>query len=315
MAVDGVDLEVPAGQHPRRARPERRRQVHHGPHAHHDDHARRRHGRGGRARRRPARPPPSAAIIGVTGQDATLDELLTGTQNLVLVGELSKLAPQCRAPGPPSCSSASTLTDAADRMVKTYSGGMRRRLDLAASLMTRPPVLFLDEPTTGLDPTSRQRMWDVIRELVADGTTLLLTTQYLDEADALADAISVIDHGTVIAARHRRASSRPASAASSSRSRSARAARPAAAARWRRSPPARSITLDDGRRLRAPVVATHGHRHPRDPGPRRTSASRSTTSRSTTPRSTTCSSPSPVTGHRRRRPPTPTPTTPELEEV
>ena len=91
------------------------------------------------------------------------------------------------------------LTDAAERMVKTYSGGMRRRLDLAASLMTRPPVLFLDEPTTGLDPTSRQRMWEVIRDLVADGTTVLLTTQYLDEADALADRISVIDHGIVIA--------------------------------------------------------------------------------------------------------------------
>ena len=84
-------------------------------------------------------------------------------------------------------------------MVKTYSGGMRRRLDLAASLVTRPPVLFLDEPTTGLDPTSRLRMWDVIRDLVADGTTVLLTTQYLDEADALADPISVIDHGLVIA--------------------------------------------------------------------------------------------------------------------
>src|SRR5690606_7566231 len=91
------------------------------------------------------------------------------------------------------------LADAGDRLVKTYSGGMRRRLDLAASLVTRPPVLFLDEPTTGLDPTSRQQMWDVIRELVADGTTVLLTTQYLEEADALADSISVIDRGEVIA--------------------------------------------------------------------------------------------------------------------
>ena len=91
------------------------------------------------------------------------------------------------------------MVDAADRVVKGYSGGMRRRLDLAASLVTRPPVLFLDEPTTGLDPTSRTRMWDVIRELVADGTTILLTTQYLDEADKLADRIVVIDHGRVIA--------------------------------------------------------------------------------------------------------------------
>ncbi len=91
------------------------------------------------------------------------------------------------------------LTDAADRVLTGYSGGMRRRLDLAAGLVTRPPVLFLDEPTTGLDPTSRVRMWDVIRELVADGVTLLLTTQYLDEADELADRIVVIDHGRVIA--------------------------------------------------------------------------------------------------------------------
>ncbi len=91
------------------------------------------------------------------------------------------------------------LSDAADRVVKTYSGGMRRRLDLAASLVARPPVLFLDEPTTGLDPTSRQRMWGVIRGLVADGATVLLTTQYLDEADALADRIVVMDNGRVIA--------------------------------------------------------------------------------------------------------------------
>src|SRR5581483_109743 len=90
------------------------------------------------------------------------------------------------------------LVDAADRMLREYSGGMRRRLDLAAGLVTRPPVLFLDEPTTGLDPTSRVRMWTVIRELVADGATLLLTTQYLDEADELADRIVVIDHGRAI---------------------------------------------------------------------------------------------------------------------
>src|SRR5208282_518132 len=91
------------------------------------------------------------------------------------------------------------LTDAADRVLKGYSGGMRRRLDLAASLMTRPPVLFLDEPTTGLDPTSRQRVWDAIRELLGEGVTVLLTTQYLDEADALAHRIVVVDHGRVIA--------------------------------------------------------------------------------------------------------------------
>jgi len=138
-------------------------------------------------------------VIGVTGQDASLDELLTGTQNLVMVGELSNLSRQQAKVRAAELLERFELTDAAGRMVKTYSGGMRRRLDLAASLVARPPVLFLDEPTTGLDPTSRLRMWDVIRELVADGTTVLLTTQYLDEADALAHSISVIDHGTVIA--------------------------------------------------------------------------------------------------------------------
>jgi ABC-2 type transport system ATP-binding protein len=138
-------------------------------------------------------------IIGVTGQDATLDELLTGTQNLMLVGRLSNLSRREARSRAADLLEQFELSDAAGRMVKTYSGGMRRRLDLAASIMTRPPVLFLDEPTTGLDPTSRQRMWDVIRRLVADGTTVLLTTQYLDEADALADAISVIDRGIVVA--------------------------------------------------------------------------------------------------------------------
>jgi ABC-2 type transport system ATP-binding protein len=138
-------------------------------------------------------------IIGVTGQDATLDELLTGTQNLVLVGELSKLRRGDAQRRAAELLEHFELTHAAGRTVKTYSGGMRRRLDLAASLMAQPPVLFLDEPTTGLDPSSRQRMWEVIRGLVTEGTTVLLTTQYLDEADALAHSISVIDHGRVIA--------------------------------------------------------------------------------------------------------------------
>ena len=129
-----------------------------------------------------------------------MDELLTGNQNLVLIGELSKLPRRAARRRAAELLARFGLDDAAGRMVKTYSGGMRRRLDLAASLVTHPPVLFLDEPTTGLDPTSRQRMWDVIRELVDDGTTLLLTTQYLEEADALADEIVVIDHGMVIAA-------------------------------------------------------------------------------------------------------------------
>ena len=137
--------------------------------------------------------------IGVTAQDATLDELLTGRQNLVMVGRLCGLRrPEARARADELLDQFD-LTDAADRVLKGYSGGMRRRLDLAAGLVTRPPVLFLDEPTTGLDPTSRVRMWEVIRGLVTDGVTLLLTTQYLDEADELADRIVVIDHGRVIA--------------------------------------------------------------------------------------------------------------------
>jgi len=137
--------------------------------------------------------------IGVAAQDATLDGLLTGRQNLVLVGELSGTRTgQARARAA-ELLELFELAGAADRVVKGYSGGMRRRLDLAASLLMRPPVLFLDEPTTGLDPVSRQRVWEVIRELTGSGVTLLLTTQYLDEADALADHIVVVDHGQVIA--------------------------------------------------------------------------------------------------------------------
>jgi ABC-2 type transport system ATP-binding protein len=137
--------------------------------------------------------------IGVTAQDATLDEALTGRQNLVMVGELSGLRRRSAKARAIELLERFELVEAADRVMKGYSGGMRRRLDLAAGLVTRPPVLFLDEPTTGLDPTSRLRMWDVIRELVADGAGLLLTTQYLEEADELADRIVVIDHGAVIA--------------------------------------------------------------------------------------------------------------------
>ncbi len=137
--------------------------------------------------------------IGVAAQDATLDELLTGRQNLVLVGELSDMGRRTSRQRATQLLAQFELTEAADRVMKGYSGGMRRRLDLAAALMTRPPVLFLDEPTTGLDPVSRQRVWEAVRELTAEGVTVLLTTQYLDEADALADRIVVIDHGRVIA--------------------------------------------------------------------------------------------------------------------
>jgi len=137
--------------------------------------------------------------IGVAAQDATLDGLLTGRQNLVLVGELSGMGRAASRARATELLAQFELSDAADRVLKGYSGGMRRRLDLAASLMTRPPVLFLDEPTTGLDPTSRQRVWEAIRELLRAGVTVLLTTQYLEEADALADRIVVVDHGRVIA--------------------------------------------------------------------------------------------------------------------
>jgi ABC-2 type transport system ATP-binding protein len=137
--------------------------------------------------------------IGVTAQDATIDGVLTGRENLTLIGRLSGLRRTEARARAAELLDQFELTDAADRVLKGYSGGMRRRLDLAAGLVTRPPVLFLDEPTTGLDPTSRVRMWGVIRDLVSDGVTLLLTTQYLDEADELADRIVVIDHGRVIA--------------------------------------------------------------------------------------------------------------------
>jgi ABC-2 type transport system ATP-binding protein len=137
--------------------------------------------------------------IGVAAQDATLDGLLSGRQNLVLVGELSDMGRRASRQRAAELLGQFELTDASDRVLKGYSGGMRRRLDLAAALMTRPPVLFLDEPTTGLDPVSRQRVWEAVRELTAAGVTVLLTTQYLDEADALADQIVVIDHGRVIA--------------------------------------------------------------------------------------------------------------------
>jgi ABC-2 type transport system ATP-binding protein len=137
--------------------------------------------------------------IGVAAQDATVDEVLTGRQNLVMIGRLSNLSRADARARAGELLSQFELSDAADRVVKGYSGGMRRRLDLAAALVTKPPILFLDEPTTGLDPASRAQMWDVIRSLVADGTTLLLTTQYLDEADELADRIVVVDRGRAIA--------------------------------------------------------------------------------------------------------------------
>src|SRR5690348_11353281 len=137
--------------------------------------------------------------IGVTAQDATVDVALTGRQNLVMIGELSRMPRRNALTRAAELLDQFNLTDAADRVVKGYSGGMRRRLDLAASIVTRPPILFLDEPTTGLDPASRAAMWSVIRDLQGSGVTVLLTTQYLEEADQLAERVAVIDHGRVIA--------------------------------------------------------------------------------------------------------------------
>jgi oleandomycin transport system ATP-binding protein len=137
--------------------------------------------------------------IGLTGQYASVDEDLTGTENLVLIGRLLDLPRREARARAKELLASFDLTEAADRPAKNYSGGMRRRLDLAASLVGRPAVMYLDEPTTGLDPSKREDMWQLVRRLVADGTTVLLTTQYLDEADALADEICVIDHGKVIA--------------------------------------------------------------------------------------------------------------------
>ena len=137
--------------------------------------------------------------MGLTGQAATVDELLTGRENLRLIGSLYGLSSSYVKAAGADLLERFSLTEAADRTVKTYSGGMRRRLDLAVSLIATPPVLFLDEPTTGLDPRSRVELWEVLRGLVKDGTTLLLTTQYLEEADQLADRIVVIDRGQIIA--------------------------------------------------------------------------------------------------------------------
>jgi ABC-2 type transport system ATP-binding protein len=138
-------------------------------------------------------------VFSLTGQNVALDELLTGRENLRLMARLAHLPKTDGRRRADDLLAAFDLTDAGDRLVRTYSGGMRRRLDLAVSLLTRPRVMFLDEPTTGLDPRSRAGLWDVIRSAVVEGTTVLLTTQYLEEAEALADRIVVLDHGRVIA--------------------------------------------------------------------------------------------------------------------
>ena len=138
-------------------------------------------------------------LLALTGQFAAVDELLTGRENLEMFGRLFRLSRAEARRRASELLERFELTDAADRTAKTYSGGMRRRLDLASSMLTQPRVLFLDEPTTGLDPRSRNEIWEIVRDLRREGTTILLTTQYLEEADQLADEIAVIDHGRVIA--------------------------------------------------------------------------------------------------------------------
>jgi ABC-2 type transport system ATP-binding protein len=137
--------------------------------------------------------------VGLTGQYASVDEDLTGVENLILVGRLLGLSWSGARRRAAELLDAFGLSDAAGRQVRTYSGGMRRRIDIAASLVTVPDILFLDEPTTGLDPRGRNQVWDLVRRIAAEGTTVLLTTQYLDEADRLAERLAVIDHGRVIA--------------------------------------------------------------------------------------------------------------------
>ena len=139
------------------------------------------------------------ASIGLTGQFAAVDENLTGRENLRFIGKLTHMPAELIKPRVDELLARFDLTEAANRPAKTYSGGMRRRLDVAAALVHKPPVLFLDEPTTGLDPASRADVWQMVEELVSDGTTVLLTTQYLEEADRLAQDLAVIDHGKVIA--------------------------------------------------------------------------------------------------------------------
>jgi ABC-2 type transport system ATP-binding protein len=139
------------------------------------------------------------AVIGVTGQFAAVDDLLTGEENLQLMADLHHLRAAEAKQVVASLLERFDLTESAQKMASTYSGGMRRKLDLAMTLVTKPQIIFLDEPTTGLDPRSRRTMWDIVRELVADGVTVFLTTQYLEEADQLADRIAVLDHGRLVA--------------------------------------------------------------------------------------------------------------------
>ena len=304
VAVDGVDLDGRRRPHPRRARAQRRRQVHDRAHAHHHDPARRRHRPGRRPRRRARRRRRCAASSASPARTPRSTSCSPAPRTWCWWAS----SPSCPAAGAkaPGRRAARAL-----RARPTPPAAWSRPTPAACAAAstsppawsTRPPVLFLDEPTTGLDPTSRLRMWDVIRELVADGTTVLLTTQYLDEADALADRISVIDHGTVIAD----GTARELKARIGGEQLEVTLA-DAAPRRGR----ARSAPLvagpGAGRRRTAGASRRRSHRAtaspPRSSARSTTPASPSTTSRSTARRSTTCSSPSPAA------PPTPTDPTP-----
>ena len=242
------------------------------------------------------------ARIGLAGQYAAIDENLTGFENLEMVGRLYHLSRSGATDRARELLERFELSDAGDRLAKTYSGGMRRRLDLAGALVARPPILFLDEPTTGLDPRSRLGMWDMITELVGEGTTVLLTTQYLEEADHLADQIAVIDHGRVIAEgtsdelkdQFRRRAHR-------GRPRGDRRPRPrarGARADGRRAGGVGGVDSRGARSACRCAPAPVSSRRPCGGSTRPAWSSR--TSRSTGPRSTTCSSRSPATPPRRR---------------
>ena len=207
--------------------------------------------------------------VALTGQIASVDEELTGQENLILLGRLLGFSHAAHAGAPTTSSTAFGLVEASDRLVREYSGGMRRRLDIAASIVTTPRLLFLDEPTTGLDPRSRNQVWDIVRALVSAGTTVLLTTQYLEEADQLADRIAIIDHGKVIAegtSSELKASRRLRWPAGAPR------ATPTADPTPRRSSPARSPPTCTSRRIQPgsrPPWAGRARPTGRSPSPRR----------------------------------------------
>ena len=238
------------------------------------------------------------ASIGVTGQFSAVDDLLTGAENLRLMADLNHLGRAAGRARVAELLERFDLVDAAGRPVSTYSGGMRRRLDLAMTLVGSPRVIFLDEPTTGLDPRSRRTMWDGIRELAASGVTIFLTTQYLDEADELADRIAVLDRGRIVA----EGTPGRAQAAHPRRPRRLQFTEPRRPARSRRAVRRRRAERGAGSSSTCRATAA-SHRCDACSSSSTTAGSTSSSSRSTAPTWTTCSSRSPGTPPTRRRPP------------